>query len=52
MIHILGDHNVAEVRVFENRVLRKISGLMMEEVAGGCIMRCFITCMLHHTLLG
>jgi hypothetical protein len=39
--------------VFENRVLRRISGPMKEEVAGEeCIIRSFITCTLHHILLG
>jgi hypothetical protein len=39
------------LRVFENRVLRRIFGHKREEVAGGCgedcIMRSFITYMLH-----
>jgi hypothetical protein len=43
------------LRVFENGVLRRVFGLKREEVAGGwrnCIMRSFITCMLHQILLG
>jgi len=40
------------LKVFENRVLRRISGLKSEEVAGeNCIMRSFITCTLHLILL-
>jgi hypothetical protein len=39
--------------VFENRVLRRIFGPKREEMAGeNCIMRSFITCTLHHILLG
>jgi hypothetical protein len=39
--------------VIENRVLRRIFGPKREEVAeGDCIMRSFITCTLHHALLG
>jgi hypothetical protein len=37
------------LRVFENRVLRKMFGLKRNEVVGGaknCIMRSFITCTL------
>lgn len=34
----------------ENRVLRKVYGLQMEEVTGG-IMRSFMTCTTHQTLL-
>jgi hypothetical protein len=40
------------LRLFENRVLRRIFGYMREEVgeAGeGCIMRNFITCTLHQS---
>jgi hypothetical protein len=40
--------------VFENRVLKRIFGLKREEGAGGCrncIMRSFIACTFHHTLL-
>jgi len=37
----------------ENRVLRRIFGPNMEEVAGeDCLMRSFVTCMLHQILLG
>jgi hypothetical protein len=39
-------------RVFENRVLRRIFGLMWQEAGGGCIMRSFITCTLHQRFLG
>jgi hypothetical protein len=39
------------LKVFENRVLRRIFGSKSEEVAGG-IMRNFINCMLHQILLG
>jgi hypothetical protein len=38
-------------RVFENRVLRRISGLKRDEMEGGwgnCIMKRFITCTLRH----
>jgi hypothetical protein len=38
------------LRVFENRMLRKIFGAKREEMAGGgedCIMRSSITCTLH-----
>jgi len=35
----------------ENRVLRKVYGLLMEEVAGG-IMRSSMTCTPHQILLG
>jgi hypothetical protein len=38
--------------VFENRVLRRIFGPKREKMAGGhCIMRSFITYMLHQILL-
>jgi len=40
------------VTVFENRVLKRIFGHTREEVAGGCIMRSFITCTLQPILLG
>jgi hypothetical protein len=42
-------------RVFDNRVLRRIFGPKMDEVAGcweDFIMRSFITCMLHQILPG
>jgi hypothetical protein len=42
------------LRVFENRVLRKIFGPKKEEVAGGWgsrIMRSFVTCTFHEMLL-
>jgi hypothetical protein len=35
----------------ENRVLRKVYGLLMEVVTGG-IMRCSMTCTPHQILLG
>jgi hypothetical protein len=44
---------VHRLKVFENRVLRRIFGSKREEVAGGwkdCIMRSFISRMLHQTL--
>jgi hypothetical protein len=40
-----------KLKVSENRVLRRIFGLQRERVAGGCIMRSFVTCMLHQILL-
>jgi hypothetical protein len=43
------------LRVFENRMLRRIFRPKKEEVAGGwedCIMRAFMTCTLHQILLG
>jgi hypothetical protein len=43
------------LRVFENRVLRRIFGPKRDEVAGGwknCIMRSCIVCTLHPVLLG
>jgi hypothetical protein len=43
------------LRAFENRVLRRVFGPKREEVAGGwrrLMMRSFITCTLHQTLLG
>jgi hypothetical protein len=46
------------LRLFENRVLRRIFGPKREEVVGGWrrledyIIRSFITCTLHHILLG
>jgi hypothetical protein len=42
------------LKVFENRVLRRISGPKWEkwrEAGEDCIMRSFITCTLHRTLL-
>jgi hypothetical protein len=38
------------LRMFENRVLRRIFGPKREEVVGGCIMRNFIICTLHQIL--
>jgi hypothetical protein len=35
-----------------NRVLRRVFGSKREEDAGGCIMRSFITCILHQILSG
>jgi hypothetical protein len=35
------------LRVFENRVLRRIVGPKRNEVGGNCTMRSFITCTLH-----
>jgi hypothetical protein len=32
------------LRVFENRVLRRISGVKRDEIGENCIMRSFITC--------
>jgi hypothetical protein len=46
------DHTL---RVFENRVLRRIFGHRRKEVAEAgedCITRSFITCTLHQMLLG
>jgi hypothetical protein len=43
------------LRVSENRVLRRIfatKGRKCREVGEDCIMRSFITCMLHQILLG
>jgi hypothetical protein len=42
------------LRMFENRVLRRISGNKRKwwEAGGDCITRSFITCTLHHMLLG
>jgi hypothetical protein len=40
------------MRVFKNRVLRRIFGPKRKEVTGDCIMRSFITCTLHEVLLG
>jgi hypothetical protein len=41
------------LRVFENRVLRKIFGPKREEDRGeNCIMMNFIACILHRILLG
>jgi hypothetical protein len=43
------------LRVFENRVLRRIFGLKRDEVTGGwrnCIMRSCMVCTLHPVLLG
>jgi hypothetical protein len=41
------------LRMFENRVLRRMFGPKSEEVTGeGCIIRSFMTCMLHQILLG
>jgi len=40
------------VSLFENRLLRRVFGPKMEEVAEeDCIMRSFITCTRHHILL-
>jgi hypothetical protein len=43
-----------KLRVFENRVLRRIFGPKREEDdhGGNCIMMNFITCILHRILLG
>jgi hypothetical protein len=35
-----GEHRMG---VFENKVVKRISGLKRDEIIGGCIMRCFIT---------
>jgi hypothetical protein len=41
------------LRVFNNRVLRRIIEPMREDVVGeDCIMNSFITCALHKILLG
>jgi hypothetical protein len=43
------------LRVCENRVLRRIfepKGRKWQEAGEDCIIRSFITCMLHHILLG
>jgi len=47
------DHSL---RVFENRVLRRIFGSKREDAAGAeasedCISRSFLACTLHHMLL-
>jgi hypothetical protein len=51
---IVCDGTVDRLRVFENRVLSRIFGPQMEEVAGAgesCTMRSFKTYMLHQILL-
>jgi hypothetical protein len=43
------------LRVFENKVLRRTYGPKREkrwEAGEDCIMRSFITCTLHHILMG
>jgi hypothetical protein len=40
------------LRVFGNRVIRRMFGPKREEMSGGYIMRNFITCTLHQKLLG
>jgi hypothetical protein len=44
--------SVKLVRVFENRVLRRIFGPKREEPVEDCIMRSFITCTLHQIYWG
>jgi hypothetical protein len=39
------------VRVFENRMMRRIFGQKREEVAENCMMESFITCTLHQVKL-
>jgi hypothetical protein len=45
----LTEEHMSRLRVFENRVLRRIFG---REAGEDCIMRSFITCRLHQILLG
>jgi hypothetical protein len=40
------------LRVFENRVLRRIFGPKRDEITGECTMGSFIICTIHQTLLG
>jgi len=46
------EHRLRGLRLFENKVLRRIFGPKREEVAEVFVMSSFITCMNHDVLLG
>jgi hypothetical protein len=55
MLNILQKYEEHRLRVFENRVLRRIFGPKRDEVTGGwrnCIMRSCMVCTLRPVLLG